>query len=213
MIVMVFTYSTQTTNTAEEMVLNGGDSLAEIPIFDNEEDRYEYIFGAPRQLYRVSAPPRGYESASRAASHMTTITVPVWKYVNGNKRVSSEMSLTVNKKLAENVKAIFKEIHELDEQFCVTTLSGFQYRRLNIPWFKEKSSKYLSHHSFGTAIDINYDYNLYYHYTDKRDKNSPYYISENVIAVFEKYGWSWGGNFEIGLDTMHFQYLGLTCME
>jgi len=187
-------------------------SPARIPILDTEEERYEFIFGMPRKLYKIKDPPKGYESSSKARAHMEKIKVPVWKYASKTKRVPSMMSLTVNKKLVENVQAIFQEIFELNERFCVQKLSGFQYRKMNIPWAAE-SSKYLSHHSFGTAIDINHDYNLYYHRTDKRNTKSPYYISENVVAVFEKYGWSWGGNFEIGMDTMHFQYLGLTCME
>ena len=64
LIAVVSLYFSPKANTAE----------AEIPIFDNEEDRYEYIFDEPRQLYRVSAPPKGYENASRAKSWRSITT-------------------------------------------------------------------------------------------------------------------------------------------
>ena len=115
------------------------------------------------------------------------------------------MTLQINYKLAESVKAIFGEIYNLDIQFPVKTLAGFSYRRMVIPWVH--NNPYLSPHAFGTCIDINKAANGFYH-QDRRNKKSPFYIPESVIAIFEKYGWTWGGDFKEGMDTMHFQYLG-----
>lgn len=71
----------------------------------------------------------------------------------------------------------------------------------------------MSIHSFGAAIDINPgDYDNDYFLgkgNDLRDKSNPYCIPDEVIEIFEKNGWFWGGNFSICSDTMHFQYLGL----
>jgi serine-type D-Ala-D-Ala carboxypeptidase (penicillin-binding protein 5/6) len=138
--------------------------------------------------------------------HMVTFDVPVWKLKSG-KKVSSTMSLTVNYKLENNVKAIFQEIFELDIQFPVMALKGYWYRRASGPGVT--GSNMMSHHSFGSAIDINKPYNLFYTQRDKRNKKSPYYTPQQVIDIFAKYGWDWGGNFKEGFDTMHFQYLGL----
>ena len=174
-------------------------------IFSNSDDRYRYIFGTTEKYYKMSSPPWGYNGSHEAAKHMVTITVPIWKLSHA-KKIPSIMSVTVHYKLEAQVKAIFNEIYELDEQFPIMRLSGYSYRRMVVPWVK--SNSYMSQHSFGTCIDMNKPYNLFYRYKDKRNKKSPYYIPENVILIFEKYGWTWGGDFKEGLDTMHFQYLG-----
>ncbi|MHB1314388.1 MAG: M15 family metallopeptidase [Christensenellales bacterium] len=175
-------------------------------VFENTADRYKYLFGTEDKFYTLKNPPYGYATSSEASKHMVTISVPVWK-ISGGKKVEGAMSLTVNRKLEHNVKAIFEEIHALDIQFPVMALKAYSYRRISGPGLY--GSPIMSHHSFGSAIDINKPHNLFYRYRDKRNTNSPYYIPQAVIDIFAKYGWAWGGNFKEGFDTMHFQYLGL----
>jgi hypothetical protein len=86
-------------------------------------------------------------------------------------------------------------------------LVGYSYRHISGPGLN--GSNIMSHHSFGGAIDVNKPHNLFYLHKDKRKPKDPYYIPQSVIDIFAKYGWAWGGNFKEGLDTMHFQYLGL----
>lgn len=193
-----FTTPRQTTPAAEDAV------------FENTDDRYSYLFGSTDRYYKIQRPPYGFASSSEASKQMVNIKVPVWKIRRG-KRVSGTMALTINYKLEENVKAIFQEIYELDMQFPVMALKGYGYRRIVGPGLT--GSSIMSHHSFGAAIDINKPYNLFYRYRDKRNKKSPYYIPQDVIDIFEKYGWAWGGDFKEGFDTMHFQYLGLDLTE
>lgn len=169
------------------------------------EERYNLIFGVTNKYYRVSDPPWGYHGGSEAKKHLVKITVNTWSFSKG-KKVSKTRSFLIHYKLANNIKAIFDEIYALDIQFPIISLSSYSYRRMVIPWVK--NNPYLSQHSFGTCIDINKKYNLFYRSKDKRNKNSPYHIPESVINIFKKYGWSWGGEFAEGLDTMHFQYLG-----
>lgn len=182
---------------------------ADSPIFEKEEDRYVYIFGSPIKFYKISNPPAAYKNYKTAATHMVTIEVPVWRS-SGERKVAGAAKLTVNIKLAANVEAIFKEIFELPEQFPIAMVVGFSYRKMVIPWVA--NNPYLSHHSFGVAIDINKAHNLFYKYADHRP-NSKFKITPEVIEVFKKYGWSWGGEFKEGLDTMHFAYLGLSLTE
>jgi hypothetical protein len=183
---------------------------AQDAVFNNSDARYNFIFGTATKYYKMSAPPWGFNGAKEAAKHIVTIKVKTWKLSNG-KKVTAKRTLQVNYKLAAQVKAIFSEIYALNIKFPIMALKGYSYRRMVVPWIK--NNPYISQHSFGTCIDVNKPYNLYYRNKDKRNKKSPYYIPKSVIAVFEKYGWTWGGNFKQGLDTMHFQYLGPELMK
>ena len=174
-------------------------------IFSNSDDRYNFIFGSTTKYYTMSEPPWGYNGSKEAKNHMITINVPVWK-LSKSKKTPSTMSFQIHYKLAAQVQAIFNDIYALDIKFPIMKISGYSYRRMVVPWIKK--NPYMSQHSFGTCIDINKPYNLFYRYKDKRNTKSPYYIPASVIEIFEKYGWTWGGKFKEGLDTMQFQYLG-----
>ncbi len=169
--------------------------------------KYDYLFHSQHRYYTIDDPPLGYNTKAEAAKHMTTIRVPVWKLTNG-KRAASSRTLTVNRKLAANVKAIFSEIYALDMRFPIHQLYGYSYRKVTGPGAVH-TSRIMSHHSFGAAIDINWSVNRFYLDGDQRNTKSPYCIPQAVIDIFAKYGWAWGGDFACGQDTMHFQYLGV----
>ena len=183
----------------------GGFTAQDVNI-ESVPQKYSLLFGSEERYYKYGKPPFGYATASEASKHMVKITVPVWKLSRG-KKVPGTMSVTVNYKLENSVKAIFADIYGLDIKFPIASVKGYSYRAATGPGVTGKGA--MSHHSFGAAIDINKKYNLFYRYKDKRNKKSPYYIPQSVIDIFEKYGWHWGGDFKEGYDTMHFQYLGL----
>jgi hypothetical protein len=63
-----------------------------------------------------------------------------------------------------------------------------------------------SMHSWGAAIDINTTYSDYWRWG--RGGNGPVYrnrIPADIVAVFERHGFIWGGNWA-HFDTMHFEY-------
>lgn len=163
----------------------------------------------------MDTPPEGFETKEAAASHMKTFNVPVWKMTASGGKYASTYSITVHEKLARSVKCIFKEIYALDIQFPIKQLNGFMYRKVGGVGLSR--STLMSVHSFGAAIDINPgDYDNDYFLgkgNDLRDKSNPYCIPDEVIEIFKKYGWFWGGEFEICADTMHFQYLGLDMLH
>ncbi|MFA5676597.1 MAG: M15 family metallopeptidase [Christensenellales bacterium] len=191
--------------TPEERVWTAEDA-----IFESYDDRYQYIFGTDTKYYTKESPPFGFKGRTESSAHLVKVEVPIWRK-SGSRRVAGKGTFKIHYKLENNIKAIFDEIYALDIKFPVMKLYTYEYRTINGPGLR--GSTVLSHHSFGTAIDINKPYNLFYTRRDNRDMNNPYAIPPEVISIFEKYGWSWGGNFKEGFDTMHFQYLGLGLVE
>jgi hypothetical protein len=68
----------------------------------------------------------------------------------------------------------------------------------------------LSLHSFGIAIDINVAESNYWQWdckckNEKTKLNYTNRIPQLIIAIFEKYGFIWGGKW-YHYDTMHFEY-------
>lgn len=60
-----------------------------------------------------------------------------------------------------------------------------------------------SAHSYGIAIDINTDKSDYWRWSkDGKYKNQ---IPSEIVQIFEKYGFIWGGKWK-NFDTMHFEY-------
>ena len=182
---------------------------------ESYDARYQYLFGINAREITMKTPPPGFETKQSATAQMVTISVPVWKMRADGSKYSSTYKLTINRKLAEVVKVIFKEIYALDIKFPIKQLNGFMYRKVGGVGLSK--STLMSVHSFGAAIDINPgDYDNDYFLgkgNDLRDKSNPYCIPDEVIEIFEKHNWFWGGNFEICADTMHFQYLGLEMLH
>ncbi len=64
-----------------------------------------------------------------------------------------------------------------------------------------------SMHSYGAAIDINTSYSDYWRWS-RRSEGGPNYrnrIPPEIVAVFERHGFIWGGRWS-HFDTMHFEY-------
>ena len=77
-------------------------------------------------------------------------------------------------------------------------------------WRYIAGSNRLSSHSYGIAIDINAKYSNYWRwdfptateYCDIPYKNN---IPLDIVKIFEKHGFIWGGRWK-HYDTMHFEY-------
>jgi hypothetical protein len=65
----------------------------------------------------------------------------------------------------------------------------------------------LSEHSFGIALDVNVGYSDYWRWAKPVKGTIPYKnrIPLAIAALFEKYGFVWGGRW-YHYDTMHFEY-------
>ncbi|MBP5158954.1 MAG: M15 family metallopeptidase [Lachnospiraceae bacterium] len=181
----------------------------------SSDERYQYLFGTDTTYWTTDSKPKGYENKTAALSNMKTISVNVWR-LSGKEKYKDKASLTVNAKLASEIKEIFDEIFELPEKFPVETLICFRWNtngEVSGPFLENVTC--MSAHAYGAAIDINYYQNDYYvgKNNDLRDKKNPYYITDSVMKIFEDHGWYWGGNYSICTDTMHFQYTGLEMLS
>lgn len=148
------------------------------------------------------APIEFFKSSKTASSLMETITVKVWKIdEEGNKYPTTER-LTVNKNLKSHYINIFNEIFALG--FPIKSLGCYNYRNTH--------GGRLSEHALGTAVDINPMEN-YCIYSDGtkvgylyEPLQNPYSVTPEVVNVFKKYGFAWGGDWGSTPDYMHFSY-------
>lgn len=142
-----------------------------------------------------------------------------------------EGELIVNKRIAEDVLDIFKELYKagykiekvrlIDEYNAQDELSmrdnnssAFNFRYISY-------STTLSKHAMGLAVDINTLYNPYIKQVDGRlniePANAVNYVDRNrqfphkidhddlCYKLFTKYGFEWGGDWEDSKDYQHFE--------
>lgn len=77
-------------------------------------------------------------------------------------------------------------------------------------WRKVRGANRQSAHSYGIAIDINTSYSNYWLWSHPKCTETDIIKYENkipmeIVKVFEKYGFIWGGRW-YHYDTMHFEY-------
>lgn len=158
-------------------------------------------------------------SKEQADSLMTTISIPVWDFLNSNSmtKVPKTVNLTCNKNVASYFQMAFEELFNHPAQPVIHPGSCYAYSyRANV-----NNPSVLSSHSYGTAIDINpgenpngkamvtvdewnvmpvgsvaqmqkKEYTIY--------EGSPYYQ-----ILYEKYHLAWLG-YNRTPDAMHFEF-------
>ncbi len=112
-------------------------------------------------------------------THITTEVVPILG------------SVTCNKVVFRQLRAALEDIHDqgLDDKIHPDQFAGCYY-----PRFIAGTST-LSNHAFGLALDIN---------AVENQRGTVGLIDRGVVAVFEKWGFTWGGNWRY-TDPMHFE--------
>jgi len=127
--------------------------------------------------------------------------------------------IEVHKNIKDEVIKIFNEIKEIrfpifkmktidnydyeDEKSVIdNNSSGYNFRFVN-------GTNKLSDHSIGLAIDINPTQNPWIHpsalnkFSYIPGKKGTIEKNSKIVSIFEKYGWSWGGNWK-NPDYQHF---------
>jgi hypothetical protein len=85
-----------------------------------------------------------YKSSTEAQKNMVSVTINVWKLNSSGQKVPGTLQVTVNKAIADRVRAIFQEIYDSPEKFPIKSIGGYAWR-----------STGTSEHALGLAIDIN----------------------------------------------------------
>ena len=106
--------------------------------------------------------------------------------------------ITVHELLTPYLDSIQKEIKASNINYSFDDVQGFNLR-------SKRHGGGLSLHSWGIAIDINPDRNPY-----QRGNYDPPQtdIPGEVIDIFKKYGFFWGGDWPGERDPMHFEWYG-----
>ena len=166
----------------------------------SKSDKCKFVFGVD-----VGEPRYYYNSYEDALADMRDVTLYVWDINSAGEKYTKTMKIKVHKNLANTVIAIFDEIYHGEEKFPICYLGGFTW-----------SGK--SEHSIGTAIDINFPQNYYCDPDGNaivgdywKPYEDPYSIPPDgdLVRAFEKYGFSWGINWNSGYkDYMHFSFFG-----
>lgn len=151
----------------------------------NERIRWLFPYGVPN-------------SERKCQNYLTTIKVDILDR-NGK---AATASLTCHKKLASSIQAAYREMKQ--KGFRAYDNGCYNWRQMT----GSKSS--MSNHSFGLAIDINPSYNPYIKGTSSSVwKNAPSYykIDGEIVSIWKKYGFYWGGDYKNIKDYMHFEYV------
>ena len=146
---------------------------------------------------------KNFKTASKAAKQMKNIKIKVWDFKNGKsgKKVTRTKWITVNKRLAPSIKAMFDEIYKCKEKQVIKDIGCYSYRS--------------GEHMYGMAIDINPNENYMIDgdtimsgsfWNPKKSKYSIPLECETV-RIMARYGFYrgfWGDR----KDYMHFSYFG-----
>lgn len=111
-----------------------------------------------------------------------------------NPKTQKPLRTQCHKIIKDNLLEIFTEFkdNKYDSKYEIRMIGGFMPRHKL--WNPKKS---LSIHSYGLAIDINWDTNPVGKVGD---------LPDYVVDLFEKRGWTWGGRWKNPLDPMHLEY-------
>ena len=120
------------------------------------------------------------------------------------KLVGQKLKITSVNGVDKRLAAVSAELDEHPEWKDYLKSAGSFY------WRSVRGSNRLSAHSFGIAIDLNTKYSNYWQWDCKCTSENVDLIYKNkipyeIVAVFEKYGFIWGGKW-YHYDTMHFEY-------
>ena len=131
------------------------------------------------------------DTKAKVIRNLTTI-----KWLPSGKKIRVTTINGIDKKLY----AISKELNNLPKKFkkYIINIGG------TFNWRNIAGTNRLSSHSFGISIDINTKYSAYWKWSKGkyRYKNK---IPKEIVKIFEKYGFIWGGKW-YHYDTMHFEY-------
>lgn len=115
--------------------------------------------------------------------------------------------LPVHKKLAKDVKEIFEEMAAANIPVRNKDTGSYNWRKMT-------TCNLNSHHSYGCVVDLNWTSNPFVKYgkdsykAGYRPGKDPYSITQKTVEIWEKHGFTWGGDWKTYKDYMHMSYTG-----
>lgn len=168
---------------------------------------YYFCYNAENTKYNYKWPKK----QRQAEKACTTIKVKMWDFQNHAKHSGAKKTriqyITVNKKYAETIKQIYKEIYANKTKPPIYEAGSYRWRPDESAW---------SYHTVGTAIDMNCNENPMYSYSGNKKKivvgsfykpkSNPYSMPRNGVIekTFAKYGF-----VRLNFDLMHYQASGV----
>ena len=155
----------------------------------------------PKEARKAYLFPNGVpQTESAMRTYLTTISVPI-NDIFGN---PNTMNLTVHKKLAEDVRGVFVDMQRAGFRIEKNQTAAFCWRTIS------SNHNKISYHAYGSCIDINWNHNPYTTSppANYRPGADPLSIPDNVVAIWKKHGFYWGGDWKSAKDYMHFTFTG-----
>ena len=119
--------------------------------------------------------------------------------------------ITIHRLLAEKVQTAFHEMAEIGFPIDGDTY-GYGWRAAVT--VTSSGQSFRSHHSYGVVVDINPNKNCMVkngviiagaYWLPGED---PYSVTQEVVDIWKKQGFLWGGEFPDSRDYMHFTFTG-----
>jgi selenocysteine-specific elongation factor len=193
---------------------------------------------SPEDEFYISEIPDDIFALMQGRSYKENCTIPrgelrylhlLHKTLDGE---SKEGEMIVNRRIAENVLEIFKELYQADypiekvrliDHYDADDESSMQDNNSSAFNFRCISyTNIVSKHGLGLAVDINPLYNPYIKKVNRetsiepatgkdycdRSKDFPYKIDHEDLAfqLFSQHGFEWGGDWENRKDYQHFEF-------
>jgi hypothetical protein len=171
------------------------------------------LFKQPYNKGEISIPDKNYDPGRyRNEDFLKAMYGATAKDVSENLTVIMWCPKLVGIKLKiTSINGVDKQLQKIsDELDKLPHLKKYLTGATTYNWRTISGTNRLSSHSFGTAIDLNVQYSNYWQWdckckdenTDLKYKNQ---IPQEIVDIFEKYGFIWGGRW-YHYDTMHFEY-------
>lgn len=144
--------------------------------------------------------PKGIPGSPAAmGQYLTQIRVPIYT----RKKKKDFMTLTVHKKLAAEITAVFQDMQKAKFPVDPSCTAGYTWRMM------ASNGNKVSYHSYGCVVDLNWTHNgasyTGWPYKPGKDKLA---VTKKVVDIWKKHGFYWGGDWsEAYFDPMHFTYV------
>ena len=138
-------------------------------------------------------------SQSGMNQYLVQIRVPIYT----KKKKKDFMTLTVHKKLAAEITAVFQDLQKAKFPVDPSCTAGYTWRMM------ASNGNRVSYHSYGCVIDLNWSHNgasyTGWPYQPGKDKLA---VTKKVVDIWKMHGFYWGGDWsEAYFDPMHFTYV------